>query len=49
MHKVIFDHVKNHKVIVECKLLLEVLSFHVLSAWVKLKIVDIDIQGLSQG
>ena len=36
----------HHEIIVECKL--EVLSFHILSAWVKHQmVVDINIQGLS--
>ena len=36
-----------NEVIDECKqLVLEVISFHVLSAWVKHQIADINIQGL---
>ena len=51
MPKVISDHIKtelpvHHENIVECKL--EVLSFHMLSGWVKHQmVVDINIQGLS--
>ena len=51
MPKVISGHIKievpvRHEIIVECKL--EVLSFHILSAWVKHQMaVDINIQGLS--
>ena len=50
MPKVISGHIKievpvHHEIIVECKL--EVLSFHILSAWVKHQmVVDINIQGL---
>ena len=56
MPKVISDHTKNvklyitlvhHKVIVKCKLVLEVLPFYLFSAWVKHQIVDINIQGFS--
>ena len=51
MPKVISGHIKTevpvyHKIIVECKV--EVLSFHILSAWVKHQmVVDINIQDLS--
>ena len=51
MPKVISGHIKievtiHHEIIVECKL--KVLSFHILSAWVKHQmVVDINIQGLS--
>ena len=31
----------HHEIIADCKLVLEVLSFHMLSAWVKHQIVDI--------
>ena len=36
----------RREIIAESEFALEVLSFHVLSAWVKQKIVDINIQGL---
>ena len=51
MPKVISAHIKievpiHHEIIVECKL--EVLSFHILSAWIKHQMaVDINIQGPS--
>ena len=51
MAKVISGHIKievpvHHKTIAECKL--EVLSFHILPAWVKHQMVlDVNIQGLS--
>ena len=57
MPKGISDHLKNVKLyinlvrysyeIIECKLVLKVLLFHILSAWVKHQIVDMNIQGLS--
>ena len=37
----------HQEIIVECKLVLEAFSFHMLSAWEKYQIVDINIQGLS--
>ena len=51
MPKVISGHIKievpvHHEIIVECKL--EVLSFHILSTWVKHQtVVNLNIQGLS--
>ena len=51
MAKVISGHIKtevpvHHEIIAECKL--EVLSFQMLSAWVKHQmVVDVNIQGLS--
>ena len=51
MPKVISGHIRievpvHHKIIVECKL--EVLSIHILSAWVKHQmVVDINFQDLS--
>ena len=58
MPKVISDYTKNikiyinvppfhHEIIVECKPVLEVLSVHMLSAWVKHQAVDINIRDLS--
>ena len=59
MPKVISAHIGNVKLYInlgpcslrnklECKqLVLEVLSFHMLSTWVKHQIVDINIQDLS--
>ena len=60
MPQVISDHTINVKLyinlalcsswkIVACKPLLEVFSFHMLSAWVKHQIIIINIQGFSQG
>ena len=54
MTKVIYDHTKNikrlHKfsslLTVKCKFVLEVLLFHILPAWEKHPIVNINIQGL---
>ena len=34
----------HHEIIVECKLVLKVLSFQIFSTWIKHKIVDINIQ-----
>ena len=58
MPKVISDNTKNVKfcinlapcsseIILVCKPLLEVFSFHMLSAWIKHQIVNINIQGFS--
>ena len=50
MPKIISGHIKNelpihYEISIECKL--EVLSFHMLPAWVKYRmVVDINIQGL---
>ena len=52
MPKVVSSHTKNvklhinlvscyHKIIVECTRGFEVLSFHILSIWVKYQIVDV--------
>ena len=51
MPKIISGHIKielpvHYEIIIECKL--EVLSFHMLPAWVKYRmVVDINIKGLS--
>ena len=51
MPKIISGHIKielpvHYEIIIECKL--EVLSFHMLPAWVKYRMVaEINIQGLS--
>ena len=39
----------HHEIIVECKLVLEVLSFYILAIWVKHQTVIVNIPGLSYG
>ena len=41
----IFDRKEIMQVTVECKLVLEVFSFHMFSSWIKLQVVHINIQG----